>query len=151
MNPKIVSALFAFALLFVMGLFFAFNPSYEKSLEAKYYYTMGEYKKAYKLSHEALTLDRYNKMAATIASQSKRSMVYVEFINEAKGYMREIERIASADGITTSERAKMEMMSQIVLERYKKLAPSALTDKALIQEANYYRQKFQSIHEKISR
>lgn len=150
MNPKIGSALFATAMLVVMALFFVFNPSYEKSLEAKYFYTMGEYKKAYKLSSEALTLDKYNKMATTIASQSKRSLLFVEFIEEAKSYMQEIERIASGDGISSSDRAKMKMMSEIVLDRYKKLSPSALTNRDLIEEALHYKEKFQSIHEKVT-
>ncbi len=150
MNPKIGSALLALSFIVIMALFFLLNPSYERSLEAKYYYSIGEYKKAYRLAKEALELDGYNKMATTIAAQSSRSLVYVDFIDEARGYMQEIEKMASGDGISESDRAKMVMMSHIVMDRYKKLAPSALTDEALIKEAAYYNEKFASIYEKVS-
>jgi len=43
--------------LLLMGSYFAFNPSYQLSLEAKVYYSMSDYEKAYDLSSEAYEIN----------------------------------------------------------------------------------------------
>ncbi len=138
-------------LLVVMALFFMANPSYRKSIEAKYYYEIGEYEEAYTLANEAFSEDVYNRMASTIMAQSKTSLKYVKYINEAKKYMQEINKIAQKESIDDGDRVRIKMMSAIMTESYPKLAPSIITDKELVDEAARYHQQFEKLLEKVSR
>ena len=141
----------ALLILVIMGLYFLINPSYEKSLEAKYYYEMGDYKRAYKLANEAFSMDVYNRMASTIMAQSKTSMKYKSYIDQAKAYMQEINKIASKESISDADRAKIKMMSEIMVDSYKKLAPSVITDNDLVKEAAKYYENFEKLLEKVNR
>lgn len=141
---------FFIALVFILAMFgyFAINPSYERSLEAKFYYETGEYKKAYELAKEAFKLDAYNKMAATIMAQSQYALRYVDYIEDAKRYIKEIEQLMQDGNIDDAERAKIRTIATIMVESYKKLTPSVVVDKALIQEAKEYHAKFEKLLQK---
>ncbi|WP_226962156.1 hypothetical protein [Sulfurimonas marina] len=134
-----------------MILFFLTNPSYEKSLEAKYHYEMGDYNKAYTLASEAFSEDVYNRMASTIMAQSKTSMKYEKYIKEAKQYLREINEMISQDTIDDAQRARIKLMSEIMVESYIKLAPSVITNKELVSQAAKYHKQFEKILEKVDR
>ena len=151
MKPRVVISVFAFSLLFIMGLYFLINPSYEKSLKAKYYYEIGEYEEAYTLANEAFSLDLYNRMASTIMAQSKTSLKCAHYIDDAKKYMQEIDEIAKHEYITDSDRAKIKMICKIMLSGYKKLAPSVITDDELVNEAAKYYNIFEKLLEKVNR
>ena len=43
MKPRVLISVLALSLLFIMGVYFLINPSYEKSLRAKYYYEIRIY------------------------------------------------------------------------------------------------------------
>ena len=43
MTSKLAVSLFALFILLSMAVYFLVNPSYEKSLRAKYYYEIGDY------------------------------------------------------------------------------------------------------------
>ena len=107
MKPKVIIPLFAFITLLIMGVYFITNPSYEKSIKAKYYYEIGEYKEAYALAKEAFSLDLYNRMASTIMAQSKNSLRYVKYNEMAKKYMDDIDEIALHDNISNADKAKI--------------------------------------------
>ena len=151
MGSKYFFPFAAFLFLFLMAAYFFLNSSYEKSLEAKYYFEMGEYEKAYKAANESFTLNLYNRMASTIMAQSKTAMKYEKYIKEAKQYMQEINAIASQQTISDADRAKMDMMSQIMIDSYIKLAPSVITDQALVSDAKKYYETFEKLHAKINR
>jgi len=151
MSNKIFFPVIAFVLIAILGITLVVNPSYERSLEAKYYYEMGEYEDAYELATEAFELDRYNRMASTIMAQSKTSLKYVKYINEAKGYMKQINDMAQNETITMAQRAKIKLMSEIMVKSYVKLAPSVITDSALVQEAKKYYDDFENLLEKVNR
>ena len=144
---------FLVALLFILAmvLYFFVNPSYERSLEAKFYYETGEYKKAYQLAKEAFEIDSYNKMAATIMTQSQYALRYVDYIEDAKRYIHEIETLMQDGTIDDAERAKIRTIATIMVEAHKKLAPSVVVDKALIQEAKEYHAKFEKLLQKARR
>ena len=144
---------FLIALLFIsaMMLYFWFNPSYEHSLEAKFYYETGEYDKAYRLAKEAFSIDPYNKMAATIMTQSQYALRYVRYIEDAKRYIKEIEAIVQEGEIDESKRAKIRTIADIMIKSYKKLAPSVVVDKKLIQKAKEYYDKFTQLLQKAHR
>ena len=147
-----VRSFFLIALGFIvaMGMYFNINPSYEKSLEAKFYYETGDYKEAYTLAKEAFAIDHYNKMAATIMTQSQYALRYATYIQNAKRYIKAMEQIVQGE-ITDASRAKIRTISAIMVESYKKLAPSPAVDEHLIEEAREYYEKFQKLHQKAHR
>jgi len=151
MKPKIIILLFAVFTLLFMAVYFLINPSYEKSVKAKYYFEIGEYKDAYSLAQEAFSIDVYNRMAATIMAQSKTSLRYVNYNRQAKKYMSQIDEIAMHEDISEADKAKIRLICEIMIGSYTKLAPSIITDKELVQEtANYYH-KFEKLLEKVTR
>ena len=77
-----------------MGFYFYNNNSYKKSLEAKFYYTLGDYKKANLLSSSAYSENSYNRMALTVMNQSQYAIDYLDYINEAESYLEQINEIA---------------------------------------------------------
>ncbi|MEA3370923.1 MAG: hypothetical protein U9Q40_06245 [Campylobacterota bacterium] len=151
MNVKITIPAIALSLLLIMGGYVLINPSYQKSIQAKYYFEIGEYDEAYTLANEAFSLDVYNRMASTIMAQSKTSLKYVEYIDMARGYMVKINEIAKHDSITDADRAKIKIMSKIVVDSYVKLAPSVITDTDLVEDAAYHHKSFEQLLEKVDR
>lgn len=151
MKNKITLLITAFSFLIVMFIYFAAHPSYEKSLEAKYYFETKKYDKAYALANEAFSLDIYNRMASTIMAQSKTALKYQKYINQAKKYMDEINAMADKENISDADRARIKIMSQIVVDSYEKLAPSVITDKKLVDEARKYHDTFEKLLEKVTK
>ncbi len=151
MKPKFAILILALSLLFIMGLYFLLNPSYEKSLKAKYYYETGDYKQAYSLAKEAFSLDVYNRMASTIMAQTRTSLKYDSYVKDAKKYMLVIDEMAKKENIEDSDRARIKIICRIMLSSYIKLAPSVITDKELVKEASLYHDKFEKLLEKVNR
>jgi len=150
MNAKLLFPIFALFILIVMVLFFLLNPSYRKSIEAKYYFEIGEYEKATQLANEAFSIDVYNRMASTIMAQSKTSLRYVHYVQEGKRYMEQINTIAQSKSISDAQRAKIKMMAKIMVDSYPKLAPSIITDKQLVEQAASYHKNFEQLLEKVN-
>ena len=141
----------ALSLILFMAVFFLVNPSYEKSIRAKYYFEVGEYKEALVLAKESFSIDTYNRMAATVMAQSITSLKYVDYINMGKKYMEEINAIAEHEFISDADKAKIRMMCEIMIGDYIKLAPSVITDKNLVKESTRYYQKFEKLLEKVNK
>jgi tetratricopeptide (TPR) repeat protein len=151
MKSRVFVFVVAASLLFIMALYFLINPSYEKSLRAKYYYETGKYAEAYNLAKEAFDIDVYNRMAATVMAQSQTSLKYKNYIDDAKKYMKGIDEIAKHKQISDADKAKIKMMCNIMLGSYVKLAPSVITDEELVQEAAAYHAKFEKLLEKVTK
>jgi len=140
----------AFVFISIMALYFLLNPSYEKSIEAKYYFEVGEYEEAYTLAQEAFELDVYNRMASTIMAQSKIALKYVKYIQQAQKFLKEINTIAEQESISDADRAKIKMMSEIMVDSYVKLTSSVITDKELVQKARHYHDDFEKLLAKVT-
>jgi len=151
MSPKILFPTLALTLLAIMAGYFFLNPSYEKSLKAKYYYEMGEYEKALVLSKEAFSMDVYNRMASTITAQSITALKYVAYIEDGKRYMKTINEIASHETISDADKAKIRLICEIMTSAYVKLAPSVITDDELVEQAAKYYDGFEKLLEKVNR
>ena len=151
MNSKLIFPLLSLAILLVMGGYFIINPSYEKSLRAKYYYEVGDYKEALALAKEAFSIDVYNRMASTIMAQSLTSLKYISYVNDAKKYMTQINEIATHEFISDADKSKIRLICGIMLSQYVKLAPSVVTDKDLVKESAEYNEKFEKLLEKINK
>ncbi len=150
MSSKLLS-LIAFLILIFMVLYVVLNPSYQKSLQAKYYFETGEYKEALVLAKEAFSLDVYNRMSSTIMSQSIIALKYKSYIRDAIKYTMMIEEIVNQTNIADKDRAKIKIICEIMVDSYKKLAPSVITDKELVNIASGYYIKFENILEKVTR
>ncbi len=151
MNVKVLFPLIALVLVLIMGIYFLINPSYEKSIRAKYYYEIGNYQEALVLAKEAFSMDVYNRMAATIMAQSITSMKYANYVRDAKKYMQEINVIAEHEVISDADKAKIRLICDIMISAYKKLAPSVVTDEQLIKDAAKYYAGFEKLLEKVNR
>ena len=151
MNNKLMIPLVAFGFILLMGIYFIVNPSYEKSLKAKYYFETSDYKEALVLSKEAFAIDVYNRMASTIMAQSITSLKYVAYIDMGKAYMKNIDEIATHEFITDADKSKIRMICEIMIGSYVKLAPSIITDDELIHESAIYYKKFEKLLEKVNK
>jgi tetratricopeptide (TPR) repeat protein len=151
MRSRILIPIVAFVMIIAMAIYFLINPSYEKSLKAKYYYEMGDYKEALILAKEAFSIDLYNRMASTVMAQSITSLKYVSYNDDARKYMHDINKIATHDVISDADKAKIRTICHIMLSSYVKLAPSVVTDKELVDEAAKYHENFEKLLEKVTK
>ncbi|MEA3228209.1 MAG: hypothetical protein U9P38_03960 [Campylobacterota bacterium] len=150
MNTKLIS-LSALILLSLMIISVVLNPSYQKSIQAKYYFETGEYEEALVLAKEAFAIDVYNRMSSTIMSQSLIALKYKSYIDDGKKYTLEIEKIANKEVILENDRAKIRIICEIMVSSYLKLAPSVVTDKELVKTAGEYYIKFEKLLAKVTR
>ncbi len=149
MKNKIIymSILFIFGL--IVSYFFLFSNSYSNSLKARFYYTIGEYNKAYNLSREVYLKNSYNTMALTIMTQSKIAISYKNYIKEAKTYLKEIEKIGDLKHISKKDLIKIKMICEIMMGKYKNLKPSVLGNKELSDQAAKLYKKFENIYNEL--
>lgn len=138
-------ALLTLGFLLLMGSYFAFNPSYQLSLEAKYYYAMSDYEKAYDLSSEAYEMEQYNRMARSIMVQSKYALRYVHYNQEAQEYLDKIRSYASQEKISLAEQMRIKMMCDIMIDKHDKMQPTILIDKDLVRESRENYKKFKKL------
>lgn len=141
--------LYILLLCFVLGLYLYTSPSYQKSLEAKVYYALGDYYEANILAQEAYDIDKYNKMAFTLLSQSNIALKYDKYIQEARKYLSEISIISNKEKFETKDKVKVKMMCEIMIEDYNNLNPSKLTKESLKIEAKKLFLKFNEIYEQL--
>jgi hypothetical protein len=65
--------------------------------------------------------------------------------------MAEINAIAAHENILDADKAKIRIMCEIMSAEYIKLAPSVITDKALVEETANYHKQFEKLLEKVTR
>ena len=143
-------ALITLLILMVMGAYFAFNPSYQKSLESKFHYSMGDYEKAYTLSSEAYEIEPYNRMARSVMVHSQYALRYVNYNKEAKEFLESIRSYANQEKISLPEQMRIKMMCDIMIEKHEKMQPTILIDKDLVKEAQENYEKFIKLHENLA-
>jgi len=119
------------------------------SLEARYYFEIEEFDKAYKKAKEAYILDPYNRMAFSVYTQSQIAKEWQNFINDAKKYFKEIENIANKENITKKDKLKIKMMLEVLMDEYKNLKPSLLISESLKEKAKKEYLKAKKIYEEV--
>lgn len=62
-----------------------------------------------------------------------------------------IDEIATHENISDADRAKIRMISNVMISAYVKLAPSVVTDEALIKESAQFYSKFEKLLEKVNK
>ena len=132
-----------------MVTYFSFNKSYRLSLEARYYFEVEEFDKAYKKAKEACILDPYNKMAFSVYTQSQIAKEWRNFINDTKEYFKKIEEISNKENITKKDKLKIKMMLEILIDEYENLKPSLLLSKSLKEKAKKEYLKVKRVYEAV--
>jgi len=127
--------LFLFVIFCIIIFVYFFDDSYRYSLEAKTYYEFGKYQEAYNLAKKAYKLNRYNRMAFTILTQSQLSQVWEKYIKNSKEYFTQIESISNKDIISNADRIRIKMMLEIIIGEYGHLPDSKLLHKSLKEGA----------------
>ena len=138
-----------FVIIMLIVGYYTINPTYTKSIEAKAYYEMGEYQKAYQLAKEAYKQNSYNTMAFTVLTQSKISLRWIKFIKDSNNYFSQIDSISNKKIISKADKIRIKMMLEIILGEYKNLPHSKLTDKSLINQANKQYKKAKELYDGI--
>lgn len=151
MKIKLFSISTASILLIILAVFFLMSHSYQLSLESKVHYHLGNYKQAHKMAVIAHNEDPYNRMAATVMTQSKLALEYVTYNRDAAKYLLDIDILSKKDYIETADKIRMKFMSEIMIDRFPKLTPTVVIDKELKKEAQAYFHEFEAIHAKIIR
>ncbi|NPA54931.1 MAG: hypothetical protein GXO40_01035 [Epsilonproteobacteria bacterium] len=137
---KIIFILIAVLSVF---LYYFLNDSYRYSLMARAYYEFGNFDKAYEFAKEAYDMNKYNRMAFTILTQSKIAKEWQNFIDQSNKYFKQIDEISNKEMITKADKVRIKMMLEIILGEYKHLTHSMLISQSLKQQAhkNYIKAK----------
>lgn len=118
-------------------------------MKAKMEYFLGNYEQAYQMSKEAYALDQYNRMAFTVLTQSKIAFKYLKYVEDAQAYLQQIDGLSSKQNFSKSDKIKIKMICEVMIERYKRLNPTVLTNKKLHDDTTKEYQKFQQIYEEL--
>lgn len=146
---KLFMIIFAVAIVFGGYFYFSKSSSYQKSIQAKIYYSLDNYNEAFKLSRQAYKEDSYNKMALTIFTQSKISKAYVDYTSEGKSYLEKISEISSRRKLTGGDTERIKLMCEVMIEKYQFISPTKLTNPLLVEEAKKTYEKFEKLHKEL--
>ena len=149
MSSKTVILIIGALLAAIFVSFVTLSPSYKNALGAKFYYEMGDYETAYRLSKSAYHKDIYNKLAHTVMVQSEISQKYALYIARSNGYLENIQKISKSGKISKANLDKIRMMCDIAVSDYKELKPSNLTDSDLQEEAKRIKDKFLTLQKEL--
>lgn len=149
MSSKTVILIIGALLAAVFISFVTLSLSYKNALGAKFYYEMGDYETAYKLSKSAYHKDIYNKLAHTVMVQSEISQKYALYIARSNGYLENIQKISKSGKVSKVNLDKIRMMCDIAVSDYAELKPSNLTDSDLQEEAKRIKDKFLTLQKEL--
>ena len=149
MSSKTVILIIGALLAAIFVSFVTLSPSYKNALGAKFYYEMGDYETAYKLSKSAYHKDIYNKLAHTVMVQSEISQKYALYIARSNDYLENIQKISKSGKVSKVNLDKIRMMCDIAVSDYKELKPSNLIDTDLQEEAIRIRDKFLTLQTEL--
>ena len=149
MSSKTVILIIGALLAAIFVSFVTLSPSYKNALGAKFYYEMGDYETAYKLSKSAYHKDIYNKLAHTVMVQSEISQKYATYIARSNGYLENIQKISKSGKVSKVNLDKIRMMCDIAVSDYAELKPSNLTDSDLQEEAKRIKDKFLTLQKEL--
>lgn len=149
MSSKTVILIIGALLAAIFVSFVTLSPSYKNALGAKFYYEMGDYETAYKLSKSAYHKDIYNKLAHTVMVQSEISQKYALYIARSNDYLENIQKISKSGKVSKVNLDKIRMMCDIAVSDYAELKPSNLTDSDLQEEAKRIKDKFLTLQKEL--
>jgi tetratricopeptide (TPR) repeat protein len=118
-------------------------------MEAKLYYTVGDYEIAYKLADESLKIREYNTMAFHIKTRSGLALEMKRFIEEADGFEVKILEIFKKGKASRQDKLRVKMMSDVILSKYHNLSHRFIEDEELQESAKERFEKFQKINSQV--
>lgn len=137
------------AFISISFAFLVINPSYQKSIKAKFLLFNKRYEEAFLVAKESLILDPYNKMAISVLNRAGSEIEYIRYIEQSKEYMNKIVAIANSKTITKADRLRLKQMCKYMIERYDILKNSKQASKELQEEAHSHFLKFKEIYEEV--
>jgi len=140
----IIAAIF---ILFA-AIFFSANKPYRLAFEAKFYYQTGDFKKAFELSSEAMSLDAYNKMAATLVNQSRNSLKFRSYLDDGERYASMIKKM-SLTQILPADKKRILLMCDVMIEGYGELPNSPLVGRELKNDAKNMKENFARVKNEL--
>lgn len=146
---RVVMIFFVILILALGGFYFATSSSYQKSLQARVSYFLGNYESAYMYAKKAYQEDSYNKMAFSVLTQSEIALRYINYIKRGKEYFDKINAISSKKDITQADKSRIKLICEIMMGEYKNLTSSLLTDKKLQENAKITYKKFKQVHNEL--
>ncbi len=149
MKAKIYIIIFALLIGVLFTFYIIFDESYQKSLEARFFYVLKDYNSSYKLAKESYELDKYNKMAFTILTQSQNSLKYIDYINEGSSYLKDIESFIKKTHIDKADNIRIKFRCEIMIDSYKALPKSDLIDDELIKQAKAIHERFIKMYQEL--
>ena len=141
-----------FLIALIIGGFFSYleyNPSYKLSIEARYYYAIGDYELAYDLANQALIIREYNTMAFHIKNRRGLTLEMINFNQEAEDFFKKIKTLVQQKPLKKPNKVRIKMMSEIILSKYETLSFSLVEDDEVKNKAKKYFKEFKTIHDKI--
>ena len=150
MPSRLLFIIFVLLIFAGLALFMFMSPSYQTSLQAKVYYYVGDYNKANKLAKQAYSVNSYNRMAATVMTQSGLALEYLDYIEQGNEYLAKIKTLSQSDVIEKADRVRIKFMSEIMIESYPKLTPTVLIDEELSTRVRHLYEEFVKIHETVT-
>ena len=131
-------------ILILLALYkFFMDRSYEFALEAKFYFLMNDFNNSLFFAKKALKEDKYNRLAISIMTQSKASLKYQEYINEAKKRLNQIIAL-SKEG----KKNKIKFIAKLMIDEFKFL-PKVGAKEELVREAKRMKDEFERLLRKI--
>jgi tetratricopeptide (TPR) repeat protein len=149
MLSKIYLVIFALLVLGGSAFYFASNSSYKNSFQARVYYFLGNYDKALEYAQIAYNADIYNKMAFTVLTQSKIAQSYEKYIEQGNEYLKKIDVISEKKVYTEADKIRIKMMCEVMMESFKELVPTALTNEQLQENSLKVYTQFKQLHEEL--
>lgn len=89
-------------------------------------------------------------MAFTIITQSKESIKWQKFVDEASAYLGHLKDLSQKQPITKADEKEMKITAEVVFDSYSKLQQkSPFIDKDLRKKADYLVSQFKIIYERV--
>ena len=149
MKLRLFSFIIALILVAILIIYFLMSHSYQRSLEAKVHYYLGNYEKAKVIAKEAHKADSYNRMAATVMTQSELALEYVRYNRQAQEYLDKIKELSKQKYIEKADKVRIKFMADIMIESFPKLTPTVVIDSDLKAQSKAYAKEFEKIREKV--
>ncbi|MDD3324679.1 MAG: hypothetical protein PHN38_06130 [Sulfurospirillaceae bacterium] len=130
-------------------VYFATNPSYQEAFQARVYYVLGNYAKAKELASSAYAKNGYNKMAFTVMMQSTIALGYENYLKEGSRYLVVIDEISKKSDYTESDKAKVKMICDVMIDSYDGLNATKVTDKNLVKESHLMLLRFKELRAEL--
>lgn len=145
-----ILAVLIFIFISLFGLFFFFtSESYKLSFKSGFYYSISNYQQSYDLALKAYKLDWKNKMASSLLVRSDIALNYEKYINQGEEYLSRIRGI-SAIGVDKTDKKRIELMCDIMIEQFKELHPKKIyTTDELFESAKNMQDNFKRLKSEL--